>query len=222
MGINSTEVAYNFGQLGSAISHSKIVPPKDHVIIAITTIHAQIFQELTPERLDEQGPNFPFVSTGNVTLLADPYGSNSSGVVTLALNDNAGSDINPVVLTAGANAKVKPGQFVIMVNDTAQTDGNPANTYDAQTPSPIYNGPNQQGVKVKSIDGANITLEGHGNTSFSGLSPDSQALIFLDEYHGAGNVALDACPILANTTIFGRWASVTPQTGHWVAAYFGK
>ena len=38
MGINSTGVAYDFGQLGSAYSDKAvpIIPPKDHVIVAIT------------------------------------------------------------------------------------------------------------------------------------------------------------------------------------------
>ena len=48
MGINSTEVSYGFGQLGSAYTDiaQTIVPPKDHVIIAITFTEDTTFQTL--------------------------------------------------------------------------------------------------------------------------------------------------------------------------------
>ena len=53
MGINSTEVAYGFGQLGSAYSDiaQTIVPPKDHVIIAIQFLADNTPTILTPEKL---------------------------------------------------------------------------------------------------------------------------------------------------------------------------
>ena len=224
MGINSTEVSYNFGQMGSATAYNtKIIPPKDHVIVAITMLGMAKLSELTPERLDAQGPSFPFVDAGNVDLVADPYGSNSSGVVTLALTD-AGTATKTVELSGGANTKVKPGQFVMLVNAAAETDGVPVITYDAETPTPIYSGPNQQGVKVKSVNDDDITLEGHGVTAstFTGLTPSSQALVFIDEYHGTGNTVVNNLTFSANTTIFGRWASVTPGNNKWIIAYFGK
>ena len=45
MGQNSIEVAYGFGQFGSAYSDlaQVIVPPKDHVIVAITFLADTIF-----------------------------------------------------------------------------------------------------------------------------------------------------------------------------------
>ena len=50
MGINSTEVAYNFGQLGSAYTDiaQTIVPPKNHVIVAIQFLADNTPTVLTP------------------------------------------------------------------------------------------------------------------------------------------------------------------------------
>ena len=56
MGINSTEVSYNFRQLGSAYSDVAqiIVPPKNHVIIAITFLADNTPTVLTPEKLEAE------------------------------------------------------------------------------------------------------------------------------------------------------------------------
>ena len=224
MGINSTEVAYNFGQLGSAYTDlaQTIIPPKDHVIVAIQFLEQNTPTVLTPEKLDETGPGFPEITTGsNTTAINADNTFNHNGIATLALNDNAGSNITTVVLTAGANTLVRPGQFVIMVNATYQEDGDPAATIDAQTPVPIYNGPSARGVKVKSVSGANVTLEGHGTTTFAGLSPSSQALIFIDEQHGAGGIIANGQQYPAGVTIYGRWTEFKPSAAG-VICYFGK
>tara|TARA_Y100000593_G_scaffold88406_1_gene170646 strand:+ start:33 stop:713 length:681 start_codon:yes stop_codon:yes gene_type:complete len=226
MGQNSQEVAYSFGQMGSAFTNlaQAIVPPKNHVIVAIQFIDLNTPTVLTPEKLDTNGPGFPEITGGtNVTAINADNTFNHNGIATLALTDNAGSNIKTVALSVGANAKVKPGQFVVMVNATYQEDGNPAATIDAQTPTPIYNGPNARGVKVKSVDGANVTLEGHGVTdqTFAGVSPDGQALIFIDEHHGAGGIIANGQAYPAGTTIYGRWTAFTPSAGA-VICYFGK
>ena len=227
MGQNSTEVSYGFGQLGSAYSDlaQTIIPPKDHVIVAIQFLADCSPTVLTPEKLDEMGPGFPEITTGsNVTAINADNTFNHNGIATLALTDNAGSNITTVVLSAGANTLVRPGQFVIMVNDTYQEDGNPAASIDAQTPVPIYQGPSARGVKVKSVDGANVTLEGHGttNSSFAGLSPDSQALIFIDEQHGAGGIIANGQTFPKGLTIYGRWTEFKTNAGVGVICYFGK
>ena len=53
MGINSTEVAYNFGQLGSAHMHNDhgetLTPPDNMVIIAITMLGQTAFDVLTAD-----------------------------------------------------------------------------------------------------------------------------------------------------------------------------
>jgi len=223
MGQNSTEVAYGFGQMGSAYTDlaQTIIPPKNHVIMAITFLADNTPTVLTPEKLDAAGPGFPEITGGtNVTAINADNTFNHNGVATLALTDNAGSDITTVALSAGANTLVKPGQFVVMVNATYQEDGNTAATIDAQTPVPIYEGPSARGVKVKSVDGANVTLEGHGSTAFAGLSPDSQALIFIDEQHGAGGIIANGQLYPKGITIYGRWTEFKPSAAG-VICYFG-
>ena len=75
MGINSTEVSYGFGQLGSAYSDlaQTIVPPKDHVIIAIQFLADNTPTILTPEKLDREGPGYIAISgsTGDDIEVAD-------------------------------------------------------------------------------------------------------------------------------------------------------
>ena len=53
MGINSTEVSYGFGQMGSVHMHNDhgtdLTPPDDMVIVAITMIDATVFDKLTAD-----------------------------------------------------------------------------------------------------------------------------------------------------------------------------
>ena len=226
--MNSQGVAYNFGQMGSAytdLAAQIIVPPKDHVIVAIqaptdTDVAPTI---LLPEQLDGSGPNFPHfgLEDSDATFIDAANTGNINGVVSVALT-NSGSDITTVELSAGANAKVKPGQFVLLVNATAQVDGDPALVIDSQTPTPIYNGPNARGVKISKVDGANVTVEGHGATAFAGLSPSTQMLICIDEYHGAGGMDATGLVIAGGTTIYGRWTSFATTNGDPAICYFGK
>ena len=228
MGQNSQGVAYNFGQLGSAytdLAAQIIVPPKDHVIVAIQNIKTDTCTPtlLTPEQLDGDGPNF--VNLGlegsSATFIAGANTGNINGIASVAINDD-GSDINPVVMTAGANTKVKPGQFVLLANDTAQIDGVPALVIDAQTPIPIYNGSSARGVKITNVGGANVTLAGHGSTAFVGLSPSNQMLICIDEQHGAGGLDGTGVTIAGGVTIYGRYTAFACTDGDQVICYFGK
>ena len=227
MGQNSTGVAYNFGQLGSAqtdLASQIIVPPKNHVIVAIqaVTTNDVVPTILTPEQLDSNGPNFLHLGLegSDATFINAANTGNINGVVSVALTDS-GSDIATVALSAGANAKVKPGQFVLLVNASAQVDGDPALAIDTQTPTPIYNGPNARGVKISKVDGANVTLVGHGNTDFDGISPSSQMLICIDEHHGAGGMDATGLVIAGGTTIYGRWTSFATTNEDPAICYFG-
>tara|TARA_R100000458_G_C8236343_1_gene216600 strand:+ start:20 stop:358 length:339 start_codon:yes stop_codon:yes gene_type:complete len=54
MGINSTEVAYNFGQMGSAHSQTAantITPPTGKVIVAVQFLDDISLSTLTPEQI---------------------------------------------------------------------------------------------------------------------------------------------------------------------------
>ena len=230
MGQNSQTVSYLLGQLGSAYTDlaQAIIPPKDHVIVAIQFLAANTPTVLTPEKLDGSGPGFPEITTGsNVTAVNADNTFNHNGIATLLVDDEAGNE-TVITLTAGANALVRPGQFCLLVNNTYQEDGAPAATIDAQTPIPIYNGPSARGVKVAGVgtaaglDADQIVLEGHGNTAFVGVSPTTQALIFIDEQHGAGGIIANGQVYPINTTIYGRWTAFTPSDTGACICYFGK
>jgi hypothetical protein len=226
MGINSTGVAYNFGQLGSVFCDvdNVIIPPKDHVIVAIQFItdnHTPT--ELVPEKLDEGGPNFPAIS-GSVGDLIDAAGNNYfnfNGVWTSSIADAstaAGAEITLLDLPTDLG-RIKVGNYVLLVNETA-TEGNVDTVIQTgQTPYPIYNGPNKQGVYVTAWDGVSkVKLSGAIDTS----STTDQALLFLDETHGAGGTTATGCAYPAGLTIYGRWVAFKPENAKAVICYFGK
>jgi hypothetical protein len=219
MGINSTEVSYGFGQLGSAYSDiaQVIVPPKDHVIVAITFLADNTPTELTPEKLDRQGPGYIAISgsTGDDIEVADNNYFNFNGVHASHVTDGTIAAGSNVTLATSGAGRVRVGQYVLLVNDDADESGATAQTIDSETPVPIYNGPNKQGVKVTSFNGTTtVTLDAQ-------ITPSSQALIFLDEYHGAGGITAASQVFPAGLTIYGRWTAFKPSAAG-VICYFGK
>jgi len=219
MGQNSTEVAYGFGQLGSAYSDvaQTIVPPKDHVIVAIQFLADNTPTVLTPEKLDRNGPGY-FAISGSTTddiEVADNNYFNFNGVhASHVTNGTIAAGSNVTLATSGAG-RVKVGQYVLLVNDDADESGATEQTIDAETPVPIYKGPNKQGVKVTSFNGTTtVTLDAQ-------ITPSSQALIFLDEYHGAGGLTAASQVFPKGLTIYGRWTAFQPSAAG-VIWYFGK
>ena len=215
MGQNSTEVAYNFGQFGSAYSDlaKPIVPPTGLVIVAITFLADNTPTVLTPEKLDTQGPSYISIQgTSGDIQVADNH-ANFNGVVARDVTDGtiaAGSDVT----IASASNKIKKGQYVLLVaagdTDTAGI------TIDSETPIPITRGPNRQGVKVTSYTAGATTLK-----LDTQITPSTQGLIFLDEFHGAGGLTAASQVFPKGITIYGRWTTFTPSAAG-VIAYFGK
>tara|TARA_R110000796_G_scaffold63087_1_gene145397 strand:- start:1013 stop:1651 length:639 start_codon:yes stop_codon:yes gene_type:complete len=212
MGQNSTEVAYGFGQLGSAFSNlaKPVYPPKDHVIVAITFLADNIPTALTTEILDTQGPQY-FGTNDTEATAANYLGVTEGAVANTTYTDVFFAD-DTIELSA-ADAKIKVGQYVLNVNDSDTVDV--GLTVDSDTPTPIYSGPNKAGVKVTKVNGEFIS------TSAAITPTASQTLVFLDEYHGAGGTTMEGVTFPAGMTIYGRWTSITPAaTG--VICYFGK
>lgn len=217
--MNSTATAYNFGQLGSAYSDiaQVIVPPKDMVIVSISFLADCTPTLLTPEKLDQGGPNYIAISgsTSDDIEVANNNYFNFNGVHASHVTNGtiaAGGDVT--LATSGAG-RVKVGQYVLLVNDDADESGATAQTIDtAETPTPIYKGPNKQGVKVVSFDGTTtVTLDAQ-------ITPSSQALIFLDETHGAGGLTAAGQEFPEGLTIYGRWTAFKPSAAG-VICYFG-
>jgi hypothetical protein len=107
MGQNSTQVAYQFGQLGSAHTdtNSQLRPPKGMVIVAIQFLADNILGELTAEiphteNAEYVGTAVAAHDTGDTTSTASTSGSST----TLTLG--------------GANALIKPGMIIESQGDT--------------------------------------------------------------------------------------------------------
>jgi len=222
MGQNSTEVAYGFGQLGSAYADvaNVIVPPKDHVIVAITFLANNTPTVLTPEKLDRNGPGYFAISgsTGDHVDSADNNYFNFNGVHTSEVADTniaAGADVT-LETVAVPPSKIKVGQYVLLVNGDADESGAEPMVIDTETPAPIYSGPNQQGAKVTAYDGVSkVKLN-------VDITPTSdQALVFLDEQHGAGGLTAASQVFPKGLTIYGRWTAFKPSAAG-VICYFGK
>ena len=214
MGINSTQTSYVFGQLGSAFQNlaKPVYPPQGMVIVAVQFLEAMQLTSLISEVLDGQGPQY--ITTDDTEASAANYLG-----VTEAACTGARTTVfktNDTVTIGAANTKIKVGQYVLLVNDSDTIDA--GLTVDAETVTPIYNGPNSAGVKVLKVNGVNITLD-------KVLTPaSSQTLVFLDEYHGAGGTTTEGVTFPKGLPIYGRWTMVTPaaDADGGIICYFGK
>jgi hypothetical protein len=217
MGQNSTEVAYGFGQFGSAYTDlaKPIVPPQGLVITAIQFLAENTPTVLTPEKLDGRGPGFVSISgtTTDVVGTADDY-MNFHGVAQAncdtAATYPAGDDVS-VSTTTGT---VRIGQYVLLVLD-ADHEGSGL-TIDIETPIPIYDGPNKQGVYV-----TGIAANGDPQLSAQITPAVNQHLIFLGTEQGAGGITAAGQTFPAGLTMYGRWTTFTPSAAG-VICYFGK
>ena len=217
MGQNSTEVAYGFGQQGSAfmnISGKAIIPPQGKVIVAITSlIDGLQFSEL----IAEDNPGASFLSTDT----SDEDNCNYHGVYESNITNGtyaAGANI-----TITADAAVKVGQYVLVIKQADTI--NAGLTLNAGMPVPNYSETNKAGCKVDTINtaGTVITLQGVGNSD-CGFTASSDAIMFLDDGHGAGGTGIDSANIPAGVTITGRWTKVVPAgqvADGGIICYFG-
>ena len=212
MGQNSTEVAYGFGQLGSVFTNlaKPVFPPKDHVIVAVQFLADNTPTVMLTETLDSQGPNFPGTDDTEATA------ANYLGVTEAAVANTTYTTVfltDDTVELSAANTKIKVGQYVLNVNDADTIDA--GLTVDTDTPTPVYSGPNKQGITVTKVNGEFIS------TSAAITPTASQTLVFLDEQHGAGGTTMESVVFPRGITIYGRWTTVTPSAAP-VICYFGK
>ena len=226
MGNNSTEVAYGFGQFGSVFTNlnKPVFPPKDRVIVAIQFLADNILSNLDTETLDTHGPQYITIEDDETKAAGGPD-ANYIGVTKAAVNALVGGGTGGVVTIAATNTRIKKGQYVLIAADTDTIDIGFTIDTGAGHKLPIYNGPNQQGVIVKSISGTTLTLEHHDGAVFDAQNIDtSNTLYFLDEYHAAGGTTIESVRFPKGLTIYGRWTSVTPaaDADGGIICYFGQ
>lgn len=229
MGQNSTEVAYGFGQLGSAyvnLTGMPVYPPKGHVICAIQFVAANSLSKLHTETLDNLGPQFITIEDDELKSAGGPD-ANYVGVTEAACNA-AGSSVGVVTLTA-ANPDIKVGQVIIIGQDDDDIDTGieiDDAAYGGTRIVPIYQGPNKQGLVVKSISGTTLTIEHMGGGVFDATNlANDNTLYFLDEYHGAGGTTIEGTSFPTGIVIYGRWTEVelgASDADGGIICYFGK
>ena len=224
MGQNSTEVAYGFGQMGSLFTNlaKPVYPPKGHVIVAIQFIADNAPTAFHTETLDTQGPQYITTEDTEATdanyigvTEAAAASATSAGVVTIA--------------DAAANTKIKKGQYVLIAADGDTIDAGLTVDGSAGHLTPIYSGPNAQGLIVESLTGGTygttltVTNANGSVVDLSGID-SSNTLYFLDEYHAAGGTTTEGVTFPKGLTIYGRWTMVTPaaDADGGIICYFGK
>ena len=112
MGQNSTEVAYGFGQLGSAHMHNDngedLTPPDDMVIVAITMLDDTVFDKLTAD-------------TNNSVVYSGTESSNAYFGIT---NGNTGgnSEVVDTGITFPKGLTIV-GRWTVVSLNAAQTSG---------------------------------------------------------------------------------------------------
>jgi len=229
MGINSTEVSYGFGQMGSVFTNlaKPVFPPKDHVIVAIQFLAENTPTVLETETLDSHGPQFPTHQDDELASAGGPD-ANYLGVVEAPATSGVAAT-GVITLTAeiaATNALIKPGQVVLIGADADTIDAGITVDTAAGHIDPIYNGPNAQWLEVVSISGTALTVKGvgKGTTANLGSIDTDNTLYFLDSYHGAGGTTVESIEFPKGLTIYGRWTKIIPSADAdgGIICYFGE
>jgi len=189
MGQNSTEVAYGFGQFGSAITDGAgaIYPPKGYAIVAITalsdsTLHAT--SGLTSE--------VAYDSTGALqrSYIDTDVASHGTGNVEDAdtHNDNGSDDAYHITL-ASAALNIKIGMIVEHATMCPRSLTDP--------------------YKVVAVSGSDITLNKLVAANYATGSTAQKAQFYDEHSQGYGGLEMDTADSLPKgITIYGRWTGV--------------
>ena len=229
MGINSTEVTYSFGQLGSAFSNlaAPIYPPKGYVIVAIQFIADNAPTVLETETLDGMGPQFPTHQDDELGSAGGPDANYLGVVEAPATSATAAGVITLTSEVAATNALITPGQVILIgADDDGIDSGLDSMDTSAGHFDPIYQGPNKQYLEVVSISGTTLTVKAVGKATLTNLAniDTDNTIYFLDPFHAAGGTTTEGVTFPKGLTIYGRWTKVTPavDADGGVICYFGK
>ena len=229
MGQNSTEVAYGFGQMGSAFSNLAlpIYPPKDHVIVAIQFLADNTPTVMETETLHGSGPQFPTHQDDELGSAGGPDANYLGVVEAPATSGTAAGVITLTSEVAATNALIKPGQVILIGADDDDIDtGLDSMDTSAGHVDPIYQGPNKQYLEVVSISGTTLTVKGVGLATTANIAniDTDNTIYFLDPFHAAGGTTTEGVKFPKGLTIYGRWTKFTPEADAdgGVICYFGK
>jgi len=233
MGQNSTEVAYGFGQMGSVFTNHAypVYPPQDHVIIAIQFLEDTTPGSMLTETLDSGGPQYPTTEDDERKVAGGPD-ANFAGVVWAAATSGTAAGVITLTADGASEEQIKPGQIVLIGDDTAETIDAGINV-DAAAGHvvPIYNGPNKQWLEVVSIAGINtgagnvtVTVKAVGACTTAAIANIDAAnqIYFLDSYHAAGGTTTESITFPKGVVIYGRWTTFTGEATKPVICYFGQ
>ena len=208
MGINSQEVSYGFGQMGSAFidgANKPLYPPKDMVIVAITF--------LTDTKLEILSANAGGLTSDTITdaagetqspwISTDVSAHGDANYVDADIHNSGGtSGLGVFELAVSATGKIVPG----MIIESATMF--PRDLYDPYIVKEFSHSSGQRGVVANVADGANE----------KGFFLDPNTI-------GRGGAIVDSSNVFPKgVTIYGRWTAVeiaNGETGSFVA-YFGK
>jgi len=198
MGQNSQEVAYSFGQMGSAYTASavSIIPPKGMVIVAI-----QFLADNTPTILrSEKKTNalVPLQGTG-AAYASTTYVAHNNGDAQQACVDKSADYTHALT---GSNADIKPGMQVF------------SNTEDLLQDITGNTGP----CLVESIAAEVIVFNRKVTCATSTLTFSA------DNGTGDGGEAISGVAFPKGITIYGRWIEVKPaaDADGGIICYFGQ
>ena len=217
MGQNSTEVAYGFGQFGSAFTDTAdapIYPPKGMVIVAVTFI-ADTYLEvlgtnaggLTSELFTDSSGTTQSMYIGT-DVAAHDLGNHEDAD---AHNDNGSNDTGVITLAA-ASKLIKPGMIV---------------EHETMCPRSLTNP-----YIVKSVSSTSVTLAKQNDprhtaavaADYATGSTAQKAQFYDPHSQGYGGKILDnGNTFPKGITIYGRWTGVeigNGKTGSLIA-YFG-
>ena len=192
----SQEVAYGFGQMGSAYSGaaSQIRAPKGMVIIAIQFIGQNTPTELTAE-------TYPTAGVGQREYIDFAVAAHDTGDTTATASTSGSST---TLTLSAANALVKVGQVIESQGDTdipfSLTAPTTVTAYDGNVTVTMS--------AAHTVSSQTVGFFSEGGSGFGGTAV------------GAGTDVT----FPAGMTIFGRWTSVTPSVDDdgGIICYFGQ
>lgn len=195
MGINSTGVAYNFGQLGSTAliaENNTVTAPEGMAIVAVTfTVDSEVSSLVSKDATNFVNTASAAHSTGTYTRTVDQTNATTNKII--FDQENAGT---------GDNDNIEVGDEVY------DSDGTLHGTVAALNPD----SDNTKEIQIS----ASVAITNNETLTFVKINKMG--------HRGAGGMALtNAVTFAGGTTIYGRWDSISLNDAASAAiVYFGE